>query len=454
MSSDLNKRIADLEQELLEARETKYRLEDELNMFTGDSEAIAGLHEDLAKHEAVCQETQEKIQQLTEAKEEGVKLLEAAKAAAENIDSINEELTVANNTAESKQGALDEVMMSAHFLESKLSDLENSQALLQNEYSLAQANEEYVGGLQKKLDEAAENVEALNADLREATDRKYDCERSLFGALKQCQQLEMRLTKAQADAETIIPIEHKLMEIDEVLAEEQDKLNTNIEYVRQLQEDIAQQGTVNESQDAELEAVNTRIGDITVHLLEARMQLRDLMAEEAQPNQDMTSLLDLVDQCMQYNDVYNLEEAFNKVGMTIQRTTNDRNILCRCQNNKIVTENVIDDFIFIGPAKRLHEGVIDKIKSFVIANEGAACKPTHEVVTIMNEDKKLSLDFLVENETSPFGSLPPRTGEAPQSSNPVPNMACPRCNKPSLLSARSGYNCSACGWRGGSPLKT
>jgi hypothetical protein len=86
--------------------------------------------------------------------------------------------------------------------------------------------------------------------------------------------------------------------------------------------------------------------------------------------------------------------------MTLQKTSNDRMILCRCVDNKIVTENVIDDFIFVGPAKRLHEGVINKIKSFVVANEGTACTPAHEPVVIMNEDKKFSLDFLVESERS------------------------------------------------------
>jgi DNA repair exonuclease SbcCD ATPase subunit len=218
--------------------------------------------------------------------------------------------------------------------------------------------------------------------------------------MKARQQLAMKLDEAVNMANEIIAIESLLMELDEVLAEEHNKLASHEDYINQLRETIDQQAPVNESQNAELEACNTRIVELTNSLQEARAQLDKLMSEEAQLSDEMSSLLGAIDGCTQYNEIYKLEEAFNQVGMTIQKTTNERNILCRCQDNKIVTENVIDDFIFIGPAKRLHEGVVNKIKSFVLTNESEACTPAHEPVIIMNEDKKFSLDFLVESERS------------------------------------------------------
>lgn len=401
MSSDLNKRIADLEQELHEAREAKYRLEDELNAFTSDSDNFANWRKSLAGYEEAFAETSEKIQELTESKESLLKLLDEAKSAANSIDTLNEELAAATDIAQSKQGTLDEVMMSIHMLEAKLHDLENSQSLLQQEFELAKINEEYVGGLQKKIDSIVEDVEALNADLREADTRKYNCEQHLFTALKSCQQLEIRIEESSAKAEDIIPLEYKLAELGDVLAEEQDKLESHVSRIKQIQENMDARGPVNESQNSELEAYNARIVELTDSLTEARSQLDQLLETESQLSEEVTAVLDAVDQCTQYSEIYNLEESFNKVGMTIQKTINDRMVLGRCQDNKIVTENVIDDYIFVGPAKRpLHEGVINKVKSFVLANEGTACTPTHEPITIMNEDKKFTVDFMVESERS------------------------------------------------------
>lgn len=400
MSSDLNKRIADLTEQLLEARETKYRLEDELNSFTEDSDIISGWRQEILKYEESHAATSEKIVELTEAKESLLKRLDEAKDAADNIESLNEQIAAADDNAETKQGALDEVLMSLHLLEAKLSDLEQLYQVIGQEHWLAQTNNEYVGGLQKKIDELSSDMEAVTTDIDEATERKYTCEAGLFQAMKARQQLGMKFNEAVGMANEIITIESKLMELDEVLAEEHDKLVSHEGYINQLQEAINQQTPVNESQNAELEACNSRIAELATQLAEARTQLDGLKEREGLVSEGMWLLLGAIDDTCSYEELYKLEESFNMVGMTIQKTTNDRMILCRCHDNKIVTENVIDDFIFVGPAKRLHEGVINKIKSFVLANEGKACTPAHEPVIIMNEDKKFSLDFLVESERS------------------------------------------------------
>lgn len=76
-----------------------------------------------------------------------------------------------------------------------------------------------------------------------------------------------------------------------------------------------------------------------------------------------------VEQCIDYQNLWALEKDFNKCGLTIQTTSNNRMILAKLRNSKPVTNEVISDYIFVGtlskPTTDITERAITKICDFV-----------------------------------------------------------------------------------------
>jgi hypothetical protein len=71
--------------------------------------------------------------------------------------------------------------------------------------------------------------------------------------------------------------------------------------------------------------------------------------------------------------LFALEESFNKIGLTLQTTVNNRTILCRVEDGKPCADVAIDDYIFIGKAhedKELGQRTINCILEFVGNNIG------------------------------------------------------------------------------------
>jgi len=93
---------------------------------------------------------------------------------------------------------------------------------------------------------------------------------------------------------------------------------------------------------------------------------------------DIDKVIYKIGQCIDYQSLYALEESFNKVGLTIQTTSNKRMILCKLREGRPVTEEVISDYIFIGslndPMKELSDRASEKICDFVRTNAGPAGK--------------------------------------------------------------------------------
>lgn len=100
--------------------------------------------------------------------------------------------------------------------------------------------------------------------------------------------------------------------------------------------------------------------------------------EESANSPALDKLVYKIGQCTDYQCLYALEEAFNSCGLTVQTTSNSRMILCKLRNGKPITEQVIDDYIFIGSlderAKELSDRVSEKICDFVRTNAGKASK--------------------------------------------------------------------------------
>lgn len=55
-----------------------------------------------------------------------------------------------------------------------------------------------------------------------------------------------------------------------------------------------------------------------------------------------------IEQCIDYQNLWAMEADFNKCGLTIQTTSNNRMILAKLRNNRPVTQEVIKDYIFVG----------------------------------------------------------------------------------------------------------
>ena len=83
----------------------------------------------------------------------------------------------------------------------------------------------------------------------------------------------------------------------------------------------------------------------------------------------LATILARIDQCIDWQTLYALEDNFNEVGLTIQTTSNKRMVLCKLKNGKPVSNKVIDDYIFIGgldvSMNEISAAAIEKLKAFV-----------------------------------------------------------------------------------------
>lgn len=108
-----------------------------------------------------------------------------------------------------------------------------------------------------------------------------------------------------------------------------------------------------------------------------------------------------VSQCIDYQNLYALEEEMNKVGLSVQTTSNNRMILCRLQEGKVVTEKVIDDYIFIGSlndaTRELSESQIQKISDFIRNRSGPSGK-VENLARVWRNGVRMYDSIMVVNE--------------------------------------------------------
>ncbi len=113
-------------------------------------------------------------------------------------------------------------------------------------------------------------------------------------------------------------------------------------------------------------------------------------------------LLYKIEQCIDYQNLYSLEEDFNRVGLTVQATSRNQMILCKLINGSPVTENVIDDYIYIGSTnelnKELSERASEKISDFVRTNAGSPGKVENIARVWRNGLRMYSSKIAIANE--------------------------------------------------------
>lgn len=131
--------------------------------------------------------------------------------------------------------------------------------------------------------------------------------------------------------------------------------------------------------------------------------IEEFGAQEEEKNNDVDKLIYRIGQCTDYQCLWALEESFNKSGLTIQTTSRNRMILCKLVGGKPISENIIDDYIFVGSldemSRELTDRTVEKICDFVRTNAGKSDKVKNigkvwrnglrmyeSTIKIMNED--------------------------------------------------------------------
>ena len=144
--------------------------------------------------------------------------------------------------------------------------------------------------------------------------------------------------------------------------------------------------------------------------------------EDERRTQCVNKVVDKLGRCIDYQSVYALEEDFNKIGLTVQTTSNNRMILCKLREGKPISTNVVEDYIFIGShdtaINELTDRAVMKMSDFVRTNASLAdvvkntarvwrngLKMYESTITIMNEDKHAEA-ALIET-TSPVNKNDP-----------------------------------------------
>jgi hypothetical protein len=117
----------------------------------------------------------------------------------------------------------------------------------------------------------------------------------------------------------------------------------------------------------------------------------------------MDKIIRKIRQCVDYQSLYAMEGDFNRIGLTVQTTANNRMALCRIKNGKPVANHIIDDYVFIGSlntsTNEISENAATKIIDWVLnnASKKATLKNTarawrnglrmyENTIAIMNED--------------------------------------------------------------------
>ena len=131
--------------------------------------------------------------------------------------------------------------------------------------------------------------------------------------------------------------------------------------------------------------------------------IEEFGAQEEEKNNDVDKLIYRIGQCTDYQCLWALEESFNKSGLTIQTTSRNRMILCKLVGGNPISENIIDDYIFVGSldemSRELTDRTVEKICDFVRTNAGKSDKVKNigkvwrnglrmyeSTIKIMNED--------------------------------------------------------------------
>lgn len=400
--------------ELSEIKEAKDELEQRL--LRELAEANSGrdtIFRELVEAKEVCGELEFKLQQAESEKTSLREELTRASKELERISTLEQTLEEASQKIVTHQDKTDGQEVLICTLEEKLRESEDSQAVLQQELSIAKANNEHTSLIERDLKKAVEQTQKMATELELLVLEREASEQQLIEAIESKQTVEQELAEAQAKIENMAAIEEKLEAIEEMVKDDNYKYTEYTTKLAAIEDTMSQTIAARKNDAATMAEYTAHIKSLEQELTSVRQQMESLDAERPDIREDIEKLTRKIDQCMDYQNVYALESDFNQLGLTIQTTSNNRIILCKLRNGKAITENVVDDYIFVGSldlaTKELSERALLKIKDFVRANAGPpsqienisrvwrnGLRMYESTIPIVNEHKALSLDTLIE----------------------------------------------------------
>jgi hypothetical protein len=99
--------------------------------------------------------------------------------------------------------------------------------------------------------------------------------------------------------------------------------------------------------------------------------------------------LDKIRQCYNWRSLYEFNEEFACVGLTIRDTSGGRKILCRMEEGIPITDKIVDDYIFIGSKDAIDEEVSQRAMEVIVNFIGSS---SSQPQTIMTDGQKYTKD--------------------------------------------------------------
>lgn len=376
---------ADLEVELERAQQAKIAAEDRLT-----TDRLSPLTEHLTSVEAKWHELEEGYNQAMETKQALEAELAEAQEAINDVETVNEELQENDTLIASLNEQLDNKIAEIQDLSTQIAEIKAEYDVRAEEVQMALLSNERTELLERRMSVMEGRFNELVTDLQQAE-----------LAADQLQTQIDEAADARSSAESILEdvegrlsvdgLEAQIVELNAAIEEKRQALDNTFDVIESLRGEIA---TVSE----EVEADQTTVSEQGAAMQSLKEQLANYVEPPAPVDEELNALLAKIGQCTSSEELCSLEESFNHNGLTLQETTNGRKILCKLREGQAITEDVINDFIFIND--RFSQGAVDKIYDFVTANAGFASefKDARAPITIINEDKHFALDALIESQ--------------------------------------------------------
>lgn len=366
----------------------------------------------LARAESVYQELQDQITEMTIQRSEYQTKLDGAISAAEDVDILGEEIANTNNVIGSIADELDAKQAVIATMQIELETLESRHSVLAEEIELARCTHERTDRMEKQLKNLEESIADLAYELDGVVDSKSEIEVRLQEAVEAKDSVGYIRESAETQSVEITEFEAAIVSLDEQIQEKSDLLVARSEEIAAIQEESIIEAERTNADSEALDEYIATVGSLKEQIAGAQQATGQLRPTSAL-HEEIERVTEQINQSADYQGVYVLESSLNKIGLTIQTTTNNRMILCKLRDNKPLVENVVDDYIFIGSldtaTKGLSECAVNKIVDFVRVSAGPAgslknvpriwhngLKIYGSTVPIMNEDKQYSVDMLVE----------------------------------------------------------
>jgi hypothetical protein len=120
--------------------------------------------------------------------------------------------------------------------------------------------------------------------------------------------------------------------------------------------------------------------------------------------------------CPDFSSLYELEDDFNKVGMTIRPTASKRMVVCVVENNRPKTGKIFEDYMFVGQVNKQNEELssrfVECLLKFIRKSASAPVKvenpdrtweqgamPYGKAVGIAMEDVDYKMQIIAESRT-------------------------------------------------------